>query len=173
MWTTLIPAIIGVVGVLVGAGITTAANYLLAVRKEKAEAAERRVARAAKLKTVARLITNEFLVAQKAARILVEEKRWAPKEIKFPLDASWREFPLDAWQRDRGVIALELPLKEWHAVEMAAFAVERLRDFHLAPGSSDDASDAMAERGKPVLGDITVGLEALNPYMLDGQEVGA
>jgi hypothetical protein len=35
MWTTLIPAIIGFVGVLVGAGITTGTNYLLAVRKEK------------------------------------------------------------------------------------------------------------------------------------------
>jgi hypothetical protein len=159
MWTTLIPAIIGFVGVLVGAGITTGTNYLLAVRKEKAEAAEHRVARTTELKTAARLIANEFFVAQAAARMLVEKKRWAPEEIKFPLDA---------WQTDKGVIALELPFKDWRAVEIAALAVEQFRNFPPAPRSSDDASDRAAENGKPVLRDITAGLEALRPYMLDG-----
>jgi hypothetical protein len=81
-----------------------------------------------------------------------------PTEIKFPLDA---------WQRDRGVIALELPLEDWNAVEIAALAVEHFRNFHAAPRSSDDASAAMAETGKPVLRDITAGLEALRPCVLD------
>jgi hypothetical protein len=34
MWTTLGPAIIGLLGVVVGAVITTGTNYVLAVRKE-------------------------------------------------------------------------------------------------------------------------------------------
>jgi hypothetical protein len=38
-WATITPAIIGLVGVLVGAIITTGANYLLAVRQETADAA--------------------------------------------------------------------------------------------------------------------------------------
>lgn len=37
MWTTFIPAIIGLTGVLIGAGISTGVNYLLAIRKEAAE----------------------------------------------------------------------------------------------------------------------------------------
>ena len=60
-----------------------------------------------------------------------------------------------------------LPLKDWNAVEIAALAVEHFRNFHTAPRSSGDASDAMAETGKPVLRDITAGLEALSPYVLD------
>ena len=51
---TLIPAMIGFVGVLVGAVITTGANYLLAVRKEKAEAARVKLFRTNELKTAAR-----------------------------------------------------------------------------------------------------------------------
>jgi hypothetical protein len=158
MWTTLIPAIVGLLGVVVGAVITTGTNYVLAVRKERAEADQRERSRANKLKTAARLIANEFFTARAAARTLVEKKSWVPTEIKFPLDA---------WQRDRDVIALELPLKDWNAVEIAALAVEHFRNFHTAPRSSDDASDAMAEIGKPVVRDITAGLEALKPYVLD------
>jgi hypothetical protein len=37
MWTTLIPAIIGLAGVLVGAAIITASNFMLARRREAAE----------------------------------------------------------------------------------------------------------------------------------------
>ena len=57
---TLIPAMVGFVGVLVGAVITTGANYLLAVRKEKAEAARDKLFRANELKTAARLIADDF-----------------------------------------------------------------------------------------------------------------
>jgi hypothetical protein len=39
MWITLTPAIIGLVGVFVGALITTGANYWFAVTKEAVEAA--------------------------------------------------------------------------------------------------------------------------------------
>jgi hypothetical protein len=90
---TLIPAMVGFVGVLVGAVITTGANYLLAVRKEKAEAARDKLFRANELKTAARLITDDFFTAQTAVTELVDNKRWAP--------AAARNFPLDAWQKDR------------------------------------------------------------------------
>jgi hypothetical protein len=36
MWGIILPAIIGFVGVLIGVAVTTASNYLLAVRKERA-----------------------------------------------------------------------------------------------------------------------------------------
>jgi hypothetical protein len=64
-------AIVGFVGVLLGAvitaGIAAGANYLLVVRKERAEAANDRLSRANGLKTAARLIVDDFFIAQVAA----------------------------------------------------------------------------------------------------------
>jgi hypothetical protein len=70
-------------------------------------------------------------------------------------------FSLDAWQKDREVLARELPLDDWNAVEIAVWAIERFRTVAPVPRSSD----AMAEIGKPVLNDIKAGLEVLIPYM--------
>ncbi len=147
-------AIIGLMGVLVGAVITIGANYLLAVRKEKAEGDKDKLSRAIELKTAARLIANEFLGAHVAATTLVDEKRWVHEKL-----------PLDAWRRDSRVLARELPFSDWNAVNLAAWAVKDFRNFTTAPRSSDNASDAMAETGKPVLRDINAGLDALRPYM--------
>ncbi len=72
MWNTLIPAIMPFVGVIIGAAITIGANYVLAVRKEKAEealvarkeaaeAAKDNVVRANELRIAARLVRNEFV----------------------------------------------------------------------------------------------------------------
>jgi hypothetical protein len=110
-------AIIGLLGVLVGAFITGGANYLLDVRKERAEAAKNRVSRANELKTAARLIANDFLLALTNATNLVERKRWA------------RNFPLDAWQKNREVLARELRFKDWNAVYLAELTVEQLRSL--------------------------------------------
>jgi hypothetical protein len=151
---TLFPLIIGLVGVLVGAVITTGANYLLATRAERAEEAKDKHFRAIELKTAARLITNEFLAAHVIATTLVEEKRWVHEKL-----------PLDAWQRDSRVLARELPFSDWNAVNLAAWAVKDFRNFTTTPRSSDNASDAMAETGKPVLRDLNAGLDALRPYM--------
>ena len=56
--------IIGFVGVVLGAvitaGIAAGANYLLVVRKERAEAVKDRLSRANELKTAARLIVDDF-----------------------------------------------------------------------------------------------------------------
>jgi hypothetical protein len=46
MWITFVPAIAGLLGVLVGAAITAWANYWLAVRKEKAGEAKDKLSRA-------------------------------------------------------------------------------------------------------------------------------
>jgi hypothetical protein len=108
---------IGFVGVLVGAVITTGANYLLAVRKEKAEAARDKLFRTNELKTAARLIADDLFTAQTAVMEFVDNKRWAPTAA--------RNFPLEAWQKNREVLARELPLEDWNAVEIAVWTVER------------------------------------------------
>jgi hypothetical protein len=150
-------AIVGFVGVLLGAvitaGIAAGTNYLLVMRKEKAEAAKDRFSRANELKTAARLVVDDFFIAQAAAKEFVEKKRWVP--------GTARNFPLDAWQKDREVLARELPLEDWNMVELAVWAVERFRNLAPIPRSSDE----MAETGHPLLKDITAGIEALLPYM--------
>ena len=150
-------AIVGFVGVVLGAvitaGITAGANYLLVVRKERAEAVKDRLSRANELKTAARLIVDDFFIAQLAATEFVEKKRWVP--------GTARNFPLDAWQKDREVLARELPLEDWNTIEIAVWAVERFRNLAPVPRSSDE----MAETGQPILKDITAGIEALLPYM--------
>jgi hypothetical protein len=96
---------------------------------------------------------DDFFVAQLAATEFVEKKRWVP--------GTARNFPLDAWQKDREVLARELPLEDWNTVEIAAWAVERFRNLAPVPRSSDE----MLETGQPILKDITAGIQALLPYM--------
>lgn len=145
--------IVAFVGVLVGAVVTAGANYALVARRERAEAAKDRLSRANELKTAARLISNDFSTAQEAATVFVENKRWVP--------GTARNFPLDAWQRDKEILARELPLEDWNAVEKAALAVEHFRTIAPVLRVSDD----MAEADKRLLRDITTGLESLLPYM--------
>jgi hypothetical protein len=150
-------AIVGFVGVLLGAviaaGIAAGANYLLVVRKERAEAAKDRLSRVNELKTAARLIVDDFFISQGAATEFVEKKRWVP--------GTARNFPLDAWQKHREVLARELPLEDWNTVEIAVGAVERFRNLAFVPRSSHE----MAEAGQPILKDVKAGIEALLPYM--------
>src|SRR5688572_29209091 len=107
-WLTLTPAIMGLIGVLVGSFISMGANYWLVVRKENTEAAKEKSEREVALKTAARLTTYEFVWAQVAANNAVEKKRWLDEAIKFPLDA---------WRNGRTIIARELPYHDWAAVE--------------------------------------------------------
>ena len=156
MWATLTPAIIGLVGVLVGALISTGANYWLAVRKEATDAALEKAKRSIELKTAARLIANELLVGSAVVTMLVEKRKWVDDVTKLPLVA---------WERDKAIIARELSYADWHAVTTAALAVEQFRDF--APVPQSEPTDRMKESGKVFLRDIRAGLEALTPYTLD------
>src|SRR5664279_5998334 len=144
---------VGFLGVLIGAAITTGANYLLAVRKEKAEAARDKLFRTNEIKTAARLIADDFFTAQTAVMEFVDNKRWAP--------AAARNFSLDAWQKDREVLARELTLEDWNAVEIDVWAVERFQNCCPCPSFER----RYAEIGKALLNDIKAGIEVLIPYM--------
>jgi hypothetical protein len=90
--------------------------------------------------------------------MLVDKKRWAPQDV---------DLSLRAWEKDKGIFARELALNDWNAVVTAAMALSDVRTFHTEPRSGDNASDAMAENGKPVFRAIKAGLDALRPYMID------
>lgn len=161
MWATITPALIGLLGVLVGATISTGATYWLAVRKEATDLAAEKTKRSTDLRTAARLIADELLAGSVAAKMLVEKRRWTDESIKLPLVA---------WERHKEVIAREVSYAEWNAIAIAAMAVEQFRDFAPPGGRGQEASAALAETGKPVLRDIKEGLEALKPYANDGLE---
>jgi predicted aspartyl protease len=57
---TLMPAIVGLIGVLVGSFISTGSNYLLAVRPEQAEQAKTERARNAEIRTATRLVGDQL-----------------------------------------------------------------------------------------------------------------
>ena len=159
MWITLMPAIIGLVGVLVGGIISTGANYLLAVRKERAEEARKKLSRANEQKTSARLIESDLSLAFAFASAYVERKPGGSMHIAA-------EIKFDAWQKDRGVLARELPVGSWNAVKLAAIAAEQFRALAIRTTGAgyDGEPHASAELDKTMVRIIQSGLEALRPY---------
>jgi hypothetical protein len=154
---TLVPAIIGLVGVLVGGVITTGANYWIEERKEEAEAAKDKMSRANELKTVARLVWNEFSTAHSYATFIIEDKR-----------RKHREFHLDVWERNKEVLARELPLDVRVKITKAAIVVEKFKE--LTPDPDSIVSEGAVEIMKPFVKEIELGRDALRPYMIGDAE---
>ena len=102
------------------------------------------------LKTAARLVAQELQLVLAAVRLLVDTKGWAHGE-----------FPMDAWQEHKGVLAREVSLDDWFALELALASVRGFQQFHAVPRPSSDASDDIAALGKPFLRDIQPGYDAL------------
>jgi hypothetical protein len=161
-WVTITPAIVGFVGVVVGASITTATNYFLAVRKEKAEealaarkeaaeAAKDKVIRANELKTAARLVWSEFVIVQVAANKLVERQPWVK-----------HQFSLDAWNRHKEVLARELPRDVWIELEMMA---EKFVDTFSQFPPDYCVDEITADEMRPFLERIKAGVEVIHQYM--------
>lgn len=169
MWNTLFPAIMPLVGVIVGAVITTGTNYMLAVRKEKAEealvarkeaaeAAKVQIARANELRIVARMVRNELYAVHASASIIIENKHFVPGKVA-------RNYPLDSWDKSKGVLARELSYNDYQAVELAT---RRVDHFRCSLGLYMNLDDDTIEFIKGIIEDINAGLDALLPYTRDG-----
>jgi hypothetical protein len=117
------PAIIGLVGVLVGAVITTGANYLIAVRHESAEQRKESRARKLELKRAARLIENDFTLFAAWLMMVKTDQRM--------MSAPWQA-PGEEWQKRKEALASELTAEEWTLVTVGAVAMEQMR-LHLKP----------------------------------------
>jgi hypothetical protein len=129
MLNILVPAIIGLVGVFVGAGITAYANFILAVRKEKADAKKEKGERAVELRTSARLVRNEFMKAFDEGRYLTKE--WYKSPAPDPeVPRRYSELALEpllaVWKDHKAVFAAGFDSKSWESVEQAANLVEHL-----------------------------------------------
>ena len=153
--TAITVALIGLVGVLVGGIITTGADWILAVRREKAGADRDRRNRAIEVKRAARMIGTELFVAMAAAQICVKKKYWWSADV--PLKT-------EEWQRYSKVVAPDLSDTEWNAVVAAFMAVETLRTVG-DPRPTGAITEALADKIVPILRDIEKGINALAPYM--------
>ncbi len=150
-WRTLSPAIIGFLGVIVGASISTGANYVLAVRKENADAARYELLRAQEFKVSARLITGDFAAAIGSLDAVLQLKVWLPGMAGG--------FQMSAWQRDAAVMARELSREEWQLVSSAAHAAEVFR-MYPKEGEVPPLDAAQQVRAK-----LQAGINALQPYV--------
>jgi|ERR1043165_3844653 hypothetical protein len=153
MWAAVAPALVGLLGVIVGAGITTGANYWLATRKEKADAERERLARANELRIAARLVEHEFAVARAGMAWFVEKRSWPPEKLHVASEA---------WQKYRDILARELPREDWDRVQLAGLAVLHFAAvFSGDSPSSNNFSNEIIERGNVVLQQIVAGLTVL------------
>ncbi|MGP0094701.1 MAG: hypothetical protein ACLPKB_32830 [Xanthobacteraceae bacterium] len=113
MATDLEPAFVGFLGVLVGAIITTGANYFLAVRKEKADETRAKLARTNQIRTAARLIRYNLMQLSASIDATINTKM-------MPL--SGIGFPLTEWDNHKEVLAAELSDADWADVIVAVLA---------------------------------------------------
>ncbi|MBV8337622.1 MAG: hypothetical protein JO358_19730 [Alphaproteobacteria bacterium] len=141
--TALEVASIGVVGVLLGSVISTAANVILAVRRERVEAQRDERNGASDLKIATRLISEELGIARAAVEDSFERKRWSPTTLRT-----------DAWQKYKSTVASEATDQEWFELTIADVRLEILNVI-LPANPLGAISESTLEELPRVLRDIT------------------
>jgi hypothetical protein len=163
MNTAILVAIVALVSTIVGATIGAATNYVLAVRRERADAERDSRNHAIEVKRAARLIDFELAKAQALAAMSIEKRRW--------VDADDAELSTEAWQKYGGTIAPDLSNRDWHTVTIAFVAVEHIKGSRALYIGGDlrerPISDGNAEGVAPMLRHVTLGREALAPFVWD------
>jgi hypothetical protein len=162
--TAILVAIVALVSTIVGATIGAVTNYVLAVRRERADSDKDNRSHAIEVRRAARLIDAELLRAQAAAVICVEKRHWWSGDAQ-PLAT-------EAWKKYSPIIAVDLSDQAWHEVIVAVEAIDHLRsarDIRVETGLpiDDPISDRTAEQLAPMLRDIRAGRGALAPFTLD------
>jgi hypothetical protein len=154
-------AIIGFVGVIVGAVIVSGSNYLIASSHERAVTKRENDNRAIEVKRGSRLIDADLSRAQAAGNICVKQKHWWSADVS-PLT-------VEGWQQYRGIIAPVLSYNAWVAVRDAVEAVDNLktaRSIGIEAGQTT-IPDSTVEQIVPMLNDINDGRAALATFVND------
>lgn len=154
MSAILIPALFGLLGVIVGGIITTGSSYLLQRRSERIDRERESRNLGIEIKRAARLIDAELVRAQAAARIAIRTKHWAIPDATLKTEA---------WQKYSSIIAPVLSYPDWSRLIVAVLAVDDLRVDRL-PG---DIPDSTVAHLVPMLEDIEAGVIALMPFVGD------
>ena len=164
MNTAIIVAIVALVATIIGATIGAITNYVLAVRRERADTQRDNRNHAIEVKRAARLLDRELSLVRSLANISIEERYWV-QDV---------ELSTEAWQKYGGTIAPDLSNQAWHAVTIAFLAVEHIkasRALYLSSVLRDrPISDEHAEKIAPMLKDVALGREALAPFVWNDME---
>jgi hypothetical protein len=145
------PAIIGFGGVLVGSVISTGANWLLVVRKERADQRKETLARANELKTAARLIHGDLALLGAAIDATIRVKIW-------PSQAN--EFPMTEWNKHKEVLASELKNEDWNWILVSVLTVPQLRLLPTGVPIENEQLDTL----RRINAVIDRGMHVLAPY---------
>ena len=147
-------AVIGLCGVFVGGLITAGANWLLAVRKEWADAREKRESEAKELQTVARLVKQDFEHLSSYLSACLKADEWLPITPRA----------LSAWDNERGVLARALPDDAWKALTRASAAAQVATHAMNATGEARERPKSSAADVELALAHIDAGRAALEPF---------
>ena len=167
-------AIVALMATILGATIGAGTNYILAVRRERADRERDDRNHTVEVKRAARLIDSELLWILYAATWVrapanqrIEEKRWSSAAV--PL------LPLSTEARQKYIctIAPDLSDESWMSVTIALQAAEAIRVILGMPGDRAIAiPDDVAESLVPLITNIDKGRRGLAPYQLDIQAAG-
>jgi hypothetical protein len=116
---SILPAIFGLIGTLVGAGISGSITYLVAVRRERIDRTRENRTHAVEVMRGARLIEGDFGHAAVGLGRALDDNRWWDVELP-PLSTG-------AWEQYRGVIAPEVSYEDWISVWVAVQAIHYLK----------------------------------------------
>ena len=151
-------AIVGFVGVLVGAVVAAFAQYILAVRRERRDD----MADWKSVKRSARLVANELDTAQGANRSSLTLNQWT---------FTPNMYETNAWLDHRNTLAAALSENAWDALTFGIWAVETVRDVRRAnfdqPNPLWSLTEDTAAAIEHAMVPIQNALVALKPYASD------
>jgi len=116
----LLPAVFGLIGVIVGGLITGAVTYIVEQQRANRDETKERRKRLTDLKQAARLIDQDFNWALGAVNLSIETKQWVGPKLE--------PIRLESWREHRSVLAAETTLAAWRALKYAVWAMESYRD---------------------------------------------
>jgi hypothetical protein len=155
-----LPAIFGLLGVVIGALLTAGSTYLLEIRREEREIAKEDRDRAEELRKAARLVQYDLSSGSAAVKKAADEGRF----FRFSND------PLaeSSWPTVKTVFARsELSTAQWNALTIAVRMIalfKGVRDSAIASGKTQINAESQ-ETFKRILSDIQAAHEVLNPFI--------
>jgi hypothetical protein len=156
---SLLPAIFGLVGVIVGGLLTAISNYFLDKAKDRRQQLREDKAHRVRVRTAARLVFDDLDRAVAIGETLMEKKKWWIS--LSPPNA-------DTWLQFRGDLALELPEDVWDQVSGGIGIIETWntrRNSEMAKGIRDLSANTL-ENLPTLVGHLKAARDALQRYSL-------
>jgi hypothetical protein len=113
---TILPALFGLIGVIVGGLITAGVTFLIEEKRASRDETKERRKRLTDLKQAARLVHEDFTWASVSINFAIENKRW--------VSAHFEPIRLQTWKDYRSVLAAEANLADWVTLKAAVRAME-------------------------------------------------